>query len=82
MQEEEREELNGIMEMKKKNVEFQLRRGERKREEEAERQLLMERKKLMERMSLGKRNSPVGKSTVLKNGSAHVMVEDIECSEF
>jgi hypothetical protein len=36
-QDDEREELNDIMEMKKKNREFQLRRSERKREEEEER---------------------------------------------
>ncbi len=78
MQEEEREELNGIMEMRKKNKEFQLRRGDRRREEDAERRPCTAGISLQIRPCNSEEDALL---KTMKNGSAHVMVEDIECSE-
>ncbi len=122
-QDDEREELNDIMEMKKKNREFQLRRSERKREEEEERcgnqgkdcqeeldERPCARSSGQEGRPCTERGSREGRPYTVrgsqegqlcpvrgsqegqqprngqslnaqKNGSAHVMVEDIECSE-
>jgi hypothetical protein len=123
-QDDEREELNDIMEMKKKNREFQLRRSERKREEEEERsgnqggkpcqedldERLCARSSGQEGRPCPVRGSQEGQPCTVrgsqegqpcpvrgswegqqprkgqslnaqKNGCAHVMVEDIECSE-
>jgi hypothetical protein len=74
-----REELNNIMEMKKKNRDYQMRR-----EEGWDRRIsCYERKPCTEqRKPCMESINPWGNgNNVLKNGNAHVMVEDIECSE-
>jgi hypothetical protein len=78
-QEDEREELNNIMEMKKKNREFQMRREEGW----DGRASCPERKPCtMQTKPCTQVIKPCGNgNNIQRNGNAHVMVEDIECSE-